>query len=496
MNLENKSPRPNRFETAVRNLAAVLSVYYLLAAAGVVLSRIGYRYELEFMEGASLIQVQRILGGQALYVKPMLEYIPMIYTPLYFYFSALVARLTGLSFFPLRLVSALASAGSSFLIYQFTREQTGSKRMGLIACGLFSATFALSGTWYDIARVDMLSLFFCLAAIYVFPRKHPSAPFLAGLLLALAFFTKQNNLLICAALIGYSLLFERRKAIGVTVTFGLLAAAAVLVANDLTAGWFNYFVFELPSTHQLVFGYIPSALVVIFLPFCLAFLVGLAPLIFDFRQSLRREPYRYCLVMTAGVVASSLLGAINKGGYKNVLIPAFAMAAILAVIGLEQTRISLANVTKRKINLAYLSVALLAQLGLLFYNPLALTPTQADQLAGDKLVGELKATPGEVLIPYHNYLASYAGKTVYFHQIAYEELRGTFSTRPASEWEAVYDQLVAADFTGIYLDLPNQTLEQDRCLTPESVQYDSLEAFLPVTGGRFRPVTFYRPCQQ
>ena len=49
-------------------------------------------------------------------------------------------------------------------------------------------------------------------------------------------------------------------------------------------------------------------------------------------------------------------------------------------------------------------LAITMQFILLGYNPIQQIPTQADRQAGDALVAELQAVPGEVLIPYHNYL--------------------------------------------------------------------------------------------
>ena len=77
----------------------------------VALRQLGYPYELEWMEGGSVEIVGRVLHGQALYVAPSLHYVPYTYPPLYFWVSALVAKMTGLSFLPLRLVSFVSSLG-------------------------------------------------------------------------------------------------------------------------------------------------------------------------------------------------------------------------------------------------------------------------------------------------------------------------------------------------------------------------------------------------
>jgi 4-amino-4-deoxy-L-arabinose transferase-like glycosyltransferase len=47
----------------------------------------------------------RVLQHQPLYVPPQIAFIPFEYPPLYFWVSALVAKIVGIGFFPLRLVS-------------------------------------------------------------------------------------------------------------------------------------------------------------------------------------------------------------------------------------------------------------------------------------------------------------------------------------------------------------------------------------------------------
>ena len=65
------------------------------------------------METPSIQAVRRILEGQPLYGPPSLDYVPALYGPLYFYVAAGVARVLGPSLFALRLVSLLATVGST-----------------------------------------------------------------------------------------------------------------------------------------------------------------------------------------------------------------------------------------------------------------------------------------------------------------------------------------------------------------------------------------------
>jgi 4-amino-4-deoxy-L-arabinose transferase-like glycosyltransferase len=97
------------------------------------------------MEGESLVQLWRLRGGQVLYVRPTLSYVPMIYQPLYFYLARLVAEIAGSGFVSLRLVSILASVGCAVVIYLLVKRETSRAWCGWTAVGMWLATFYISG---------------------------------------------------------------------------------------------------------------------------------------------------------------------------------------------------------------------------------------------------------------------------------------------------------------------------------------------------------------
>src|SRR5262245_40059489 len=147
-----------RHQRALFQFSMICALYYFLIYGVFALIRLNYRYELEWMEGGMVGHVWRLLSGQELYVKPTIDFVPYIYTPLYFWFSAGVAKLTGVGFLPLRLVSVFASIGVFALLFLIVRRLTKSPIMGLMAAGFFAAMYQLSGAWLDLARVDSLLL--------------------------------------------------------------------------------------------------------------------------------------------------------------------------------------------------------------------------------------------------------------------------------------------------------------------------------------------------
>ena len=69
----------------------------MLTFVAIALLRIGYPFELEWMEGSMVAHIARVVAGQPLYVSPTLAFTPFAYPPLYFEVSALFARILQVS---------------------------------------------------------------------------------------------------------------------------------------------------------------------------------------------------------------------------------------------------------------------------------------------------------------------------------------------------------------------------------------------------------------
>jgi 4-amino-4-deoxy-L-arabinose transferase-like glycosyltransferase len=225
------------------------AAYHILAYLWIAVSRMGYPFALEWMEGGALVQVNRILAGAPLYVRPSFGFVPMIYPPLYFYVSAAASLVTGGGFLPLRLVSIAASLGSMLLIYRLVREESQGRWAGFIAAGLFCATFSLSDSWFDLARVDSLFLFFLLLSTCLLSRDRVLPCLLGGLSLALAVFTKQTALGFLLVIGLFCVLPPKRSTLTYLGSAILAILAGIVILNRLTEGWFTYYFPELPSRH-------------------------------------------------------------------------------------------------------------------------------------------------------------------------------------------------------------------------------------------------------
>src|SRR5580704_2068 len=201
-----RAPRAAQLAAALAGLAAIGA--YLFVA----LSRLDYPFSVDSLEGNSLVEVHRILAGQSLYPAPSAGYVPDGYTPLYFYVAAAAARVLGVSYLPLRLVSLLSSLACFALLARLVQRETGSIAAGTGAAGVFAATYFATDTWFDVGRVDSLFLALSLAGLYAARRMGGrGGAITAGVLLAAAALTKQTGLAEGVVVIAVMLAGPRRR---------------------------------------------------------------------------------------------------------------------------------------------------------------------------------------------------------------------------------------------------------------------------------------------
>ena len=140
------------FERVLWWILLAIVAAHVLAFLFVVVQRVGYPYELEWMEGSLVDHTSRILRGQDIYTEPGIEHISYLYTPLYYYVSAVMAWFTGIGYLPLRLVALLASLGCAALVGLMVWRETRARSPALVAGGFFLAGFWVVDGWYDLAR--------------------------------------------------------------------------------------------------------------------------------------------------------------------------------------------------------------------------------------------------------------------------------------------------------------------------------------------------------
>jgi len=389
---------------------------YLLAYVAIALLRVNYPFDLEWMEGATADHVHRILTGQRIYVPPSLAFTPFLYPPLYYYVSAVVSLVTGMSLLPLRLVSLASSIGCLWLVYRLTARETGRRYIGLVATGMFAATYRIGGAWLDIARVDSLFLLLFLGAVYLV-RFHASTRSwaAAGALLALSALTKQTALMLALPLILYTAIVDWRRAATFLVAFCGVFGLVTLGLNLWQEGWYLSYTVGLPAHVNAAAG-VPivsrASLRVWRRDFLaampLAAVLGGASLVVRTRYFTRVT--LFYVVLAIGLVGSAWISRLHQGAYDNVLIPAYLSFAVLLALAVNDIP-ELATGDGHLGLRMFMGVVCLIQFVGLAYDPRVQIPTRRNTELYQRLMQVMRKVDGEVYLADHGFFPILAGKT-------------------------------------------------------------------------------------
>jgi len=392
----------------LQRLALAAALWYLLAFIFIAISSIHYPYLLEWMEGQTMDVARRILEGKPLYVEPHIDYVPFIYPPLYYEAVAMMTKIVGVELFAARLVSVIANAATALILFRWVQRETASRQYAFISIGLFYATYMLSARWFDIARVDSLYVALLMGAAYLFIYgRSVFASLITGLLMALAFLTKQSVVMALVPLLLAGLWLKPAYAFRSILVFIGAAGAWVYFYNQTTDGWLNFYLFTLPAAHQLDAYYVMGFwLFDLFTP--------LAPLLIiaamgwqDLWEKDKKKAMLY-LALAAGFVGSAYAGRLHRFGSPNVLIPMHLVLAMWAGFALSRFR----EFPKKQ---TIIFALILLQFAMLVYNPLNAIPSDAMKEQNENFLARVKEFPDEVLIPELQFIQERAGKksTIY-----------------------------------------------------------------------------------
>lgn len=488
----------SRLGAALAHVPLIAAACFVLLYVVLAVMRMGYPFELEWMEGGSLGQVSWIASGHKLYGPPSLEFTPWVYPPLYFYLAAAVSSVLDGGLFPLRLLSFVCSLGSIALIFAMVRGETGSARAAALSGGLFAATYQLGGAWFDLARSDSLFLVLLLAAFYVLRWGGSSrAAVTAGVLLALSFFSKQTALVAALPLALYCTMVDWRRGFWFAATAAIVIAGGTLILDRWQDGWFSYYVFVLPG--RLSSRVIPERVVYFWtrdvgMPLVVAFSLGLFHALDTATQPSRGR--WFCFALALGLLVSAWIPRIQSGGFQNTAIPAYAAISLLFGLGLEGLRRTLAPIDELPgAQLRVLLELLCAmQFAVLVYNPLTVLPKRGDLAAGHRVVQRLAQVDGDVLAFSQSYLAVMAGKRPTAHAAAILDVLGWGSEQQRSTLaREVREALAAGRFKAVVADGRNDSVFGGNLDNYDDAGplFDDPRAFWPVTGYRVRPERLY-----
>jgi hypothetical protein len=205
------------------------------------------------------------------------------------------------------------------------------------------------------------------------------------------------------------------------------------------------------------------------------------------------------LAILAGALTGSFITRVKIGGYDNVLLPAYAVIAILFGLGLNELFKAIRQLQgdlRGRLE-SLIQAACLIQMVILAYNPFAQIPSKTDLEAGQKLVSLLAQVRGEVFLPDHGYLPTLAGKKTYAQESAiWDVLRSNQQTKGklllAGELKhAIQSQFFDEIIIDSDLDLHWCCVDIDQTYTRVGEVFQDQTSFYTVTGDKKRPTYIY-----
>lgn len=419
--------------------------------AWVVVARFVYPIDAEWMTGSMREGVARVRDGKPLYVAPSADFIPFVYPPLWFWLSALVARVTS-TFVACKLVSLASAGAAGWAIHRIARVMGASPRWARLAVVLFVATYPLTIFFYDLERVDALyAAMVTIGTAVLLTRESPLDTALAGVLLGGSFFAKQAGLFaFAAALVALFVSGERRRAMIAGAAGGLVIALLFGYLELSTHGWFRFYCLELPRGHGIKAARI-SVFLVEDVPKTFVYVAGSIAILVSLRTRRTWRDRVFGFVLGAGMAGAFFFRA-HAGGWQNVLVAWLPLAC--AAVAIAATR---AEETEQSLVPKLLAGGVCLQLTVSLFDPFEVAPNADDLRERERLVALVRRleTQGRVSM---TTMGGITAETSAESAALEDVLRASREPAPRSVVEALEQRR----FTAIFVGAPD---EQD-CGTP------------------------------
>jgi hypothetical protein len=436
--------------------AAVAGALELVWHARVFAGRAAFPLDLEWLEGGMLVHAQRLAAGQPLYVPPSVDFIPYLYTPLYPALLAALGKIFPFGYLLGRVVSLVAFAGALALL-ALAAAREGAARPGqespplspprllaaavaVAGAGAIAASFQFTGAFYDLVRADSILLALEAAALVLalWGRSLASAA-AAGVVMALAFLTKQTGPVVGVGIGLGLLLVSWRRALVYGAVAGVLMSLGLLYLVKSSHGWFWTYIFKLHQSHPFRSDTLTTSSPFM-LRYCWATVLalGLATLGLAIGGRLRRSD-AILWGAAVGGFASGVLGFATMWAFPNAFIPAIYFPAFAAAV--LTARLLVYGVWSRAPGALLAGIACTLALGLQNARVgkpsfALLVPRPADRAAAARFLEKLRSLPGDGFIPFHPFYGALAGKRTFVHRMGVMDV-GAALGRPAGLVEAI-----------------------------------------------------------
>jgi hypothetical protein len=410
-------------------LLAVFLGFFLYCLA----QRLPYPFELEWVENEMVAHGLMLAQRGVIYPAPSTEFISELYPPVYYLFIALFFKLFDtVNFLIPRLISVAALGVILVLLYRIILKEGGTRSTGLLVSGFFISLYEVHGTWFDLARADMLLYALLLLGLYVlaYGRRRVPAALCAALLLTGACYTKQTGLYFVPFAGLYLLLKDRRQCLIFSASLGVMLVSLFFFLQYTSDGWFGIYALFNPLRHnQVMFKplselqfrmlfemrdkLIPEMRYEIFYKLPVFFTLVLAFMLYRIISITRASTFSVWECTALAVPLAYFSIRPHPGSERNDFLCMTVWGCIL--LGLLLIRLAAAarqDNNNRICITVYLLLTL--QLCLQLYNPVLLVPTPQDEKKGIEFLNMVKNMPGDVYIPYHTLYGYMAGKKLIF----------------------------------------------------------------------------------
>ncbi|HTJ46852.1 MAG TPA: hypothetical protein VL463_32335 [Kofleriaceae bacterium] len=434
-------------------LLALPALWQLVTLSWAIVHRVGYPYDLEWMEGGMLHHAQRISEGTGIYGPPTVDFIPYLYTPLYPGLLAVLGSIFGLSFALGRMVSVLSLCGIAVVVgAAIAGPARRAARAGaddrfaawlgvLTALGLFAAGYPWTGGWYDLVRNDSFFLALVTVGLHCTIRWARLGTGWAGqgrtaaaaAILGLSFFAKQTGVVYVGGGAVIVLALNWRRVPIFVATAGAIGLGGKAILQRATGDWFWIWVHDVHQSHdfqmprfwhsiRLLLGHFPLATTAIVLGLILVAACAIAK-----RQVPKAA--RPLLVWAPIWLLSIVVGGIGFGtqwAVFNAYMPALLHGgiacgcAMVAVASCARVLMPTELARRRFALIAPVVVIALApgiDLWRARWSASDFIPSDADRAAGDALIARISQIDGDVWVTFDPWMAHLAGKRMYTHRM-------------------------------------------------------------------------------
>jgi hypothetical protein len=399
---------------------ALIALWQISILASVFLKRFSYPIDLEWCEGGSLYQAQRLLQGLSVYRQDDPNWAPFPYPPAHTLLLALVG-LVRLDFWSGRLVSiaffALLCVTVFRQIYKHLDGSCFGVAAGLLAVATIVCGFPVVGQFYDLVRVDTMMLALSVWSVARVDRANmqPRQLLITSAILCAAVFAKQTAIFFVGWAGLFALIHRPRFGWRLALISGGLGLLLLGLGQWVTSGGLWFWTVAGIEGHSVEDPRIMQGIREVwrYAPFIAALPIALLILALRGYLSPRTVLWSGCLIFA---VPASLLPYAKVGGYDNNLMP------LIVFVG-PTTALMIADLAKQRA-----LVGPIARWGLLIgltafvycrpLKPLAYLPDPQKVRAATELNALVASLDGGVVVPYLAFLPGHNGhKNRHWHSM-------------------------------------------------------------------------------